>query len=100
VKCQCGSNGKNDNGGGGIWMVRVKDDKDEEMVHIQCLQLVINMAMNCLAINVGANLHMCLTSIANIDMMVVHHLQHQGGGCGGGSDRRNRDFFIDLTLHY
>jgi hypothetical protein len=24
----------NDNGGGGIWTVWVKDDKEEEMVHI------------------------------------------------------------------
>ena len=37
VKHQCGVDNKNDNGGGGIWTVRVKDDKEEEMVHIQCL---------------------------------------------------------------
>jgi hypothetical protein len=66
------------------------------MVHIQCLQSVIDVAMNCLAINVGANLSMRLTSIANIDKMVVHHLQHHGGSGGGGGDGRNRGFLIDL----
>ncbi len=58
VKHQCGGDDKNNNGGGGIWTVQVKDDKEEEMVHIQWLQSVINMAMNCLTINVGANLCM------------------------------------------
>jgi hypothetical protein len=72
----------------------VKDDKEEEMLHIQCIQYLINMAMNCLAFNGGANPRMRSTSIANINKMVAHHLQNQGGGGSGRGNGRNRGFLI------
>jgi hypothetical protein len=96
VKHQCGGDDKNDNGGIRIWMVWMKDNKEEDMVHIQCLQSVIDVAMNSVAINVGANPCLHSTCIVNIDKMVAHHLQHQGGCGGGGGDGRNWGFLIDF----